>query len=150
MLFNMVAIEQPLASLGDYCTKPELAVDQRQVAHVLAVAESAPLLLVIRPCVLVPEQIEGVKQRLASPEQQVAELRLSMLIEADDFAVEHTATALQVASQSLAQSGEAFEIVSVPRDEPHAVLVGIKQRPETIPLDLEEPVWVREWCRGAG
>jgi len=65
MLFNMVAIEQPLASLGDYCTKPELAVDQRQVAHVLAVAESAPLLLVIRPCVLVPEHIEGDKVRFA-------------------------------------------------------------------------------------
>jgi hypothetical protein len=99
--------------------------------------------------VLVPEDVKGAEERLLSPKKQVAELWLSMLIEADDFAVEHTATALQIASQSVAQTGETLEGISVARDKPHAVLVGIKQRPEPVPLDLVNPVWMREWRTGA-
>ncbi len=46
--------------------KPGLAVDQRQVPQVLSFA---------------PEQIEGVKAGLSSPEQQIFELGLAMPVE---------------------------------------------------------------------
>jgi hypothetical protein len=68
--------------------KPQLAVDQRQVAEVFAVAEPAHLLLIIRLCVLVPKDVEGAEQRLGGSEKQVAELRFSVRIEANDLAIE--------------------------------------------------------------
>jgi len=55
-------------------------------------------MVVVRPGVLVPEQIEGVKDRLGTAEQQVTELRLAGSVEADDFAIEDTAPASQVES----------------------------------------------------
>ena len=48
---HVAAIQETFASLRYHLTKAELAVDGRQIAGVLAVAESAALLLVIRPCV---------------------------------------------------------------------------------------------------
>ena len=61
----------------------------------------------------------------ARPEQEITELRLALRIETYDLAIEDTAATLQVASQALAECGEALERVSIPRDEPHAVVVGV-------------------------
>jgi hypothetical protein len=72
--------------LGRHRPEAELAVDQWQVANVLAVAESAPFLLIVRFGVFVPEDVEGVKERLRKPEQQIRELWLAVRIEADDLA----------------------------------------------------------------
>jgi hypothetical protein len=88
---------------------------------------------------LVPEQIEGVKNWLASSKQEVAELGLTVQVEADDFPVQHAAAAPQLARQSFAQAGKAFECISISRDEPNVVFVRIKQRAEPVPLDLENP-----------
>src|SRR5579864_8667681 len=95
---DVIAVEESFASVGHNGPKAELAVDQREITYVLAVAEPAALLLIIRPGMLVPKQIERIEERLSTPEQQVAELRLAIGIEADDFAVENAPAALQVAS----------------------------------------------------
>jgi hypothetical protein len=95
---DMVAVEESFTSLGHNAPKADLAVDQRQITYVLAVAEPAPLLLVVRPGVLVPKHVERIEERLITSEQQVAELRLAIGIEAGDFPVGHTTAALQVAS----------------------------------------------------
>ena len=52
---------------------PELAVDQRH--EVFAVAESTHLLLVIRPCILAPENIETIERSARASEEQIPELR---------------------------------------------------------------------------
>jgi hypothetical protein len=44
--------------------------------------------------VLVPEDVEGVKERLCTPEQQITELRLAIWIEAYDLAIEDKAATL--------------------------------------------------------
>ena len=88
----------------------------------------------------VPQDVEGIKHRLEAAEQQVAELRLTVGVEADDFAIEDTATTLQVTHQSLAQPRKRFEYVHIAGDEPHAVFVGVEQRPEAVPLDLKKPI----------
>jgi hypothetical protein len=48
--------------------------------------------------VLVPENVESVKQRLSAAEQQVSELRLTVRIEADDLTIEEAAATFQVVS----------------------------------------------------
>jgi hypothetical protein len=97
---NVVAVQQTFPAFGRYCVKPELAVDQRQVPEVFSVPKPVHLLLVIRLRVLVPQDVEGVKERLGASEQEVSKLRLAVRIEADDFAIENTAATLQVASKS--------------------------------------------------
>ena len=53
-------------------------------------------------------------------------------IEADDLAIEHAAPTLQVATKSLAQTGDTLERVSVTRDKPNWVLLGIEGRVITV------------------
>lgn len=55
LALDVIAVEEPFASVGHNGPKPDLAVDQRRKPNVLAVAEPAPSLFVIRPGVLVPE-----------------------------------------------------------------------------------------------
>jgi hypothetical protein len=43
-----------------------------------------------------PEQVEGIEPGLATPEQQVFELRFAVAVEAHDFAVEHGRTAAEL------------------------------------------------------
>jgi hypothetical protein len=73
-----------------------------------------------------------------------------ILIEAYDLAIEDTSATFQIASQAFAECGEALERISVSRDQPHAVVIGVQQRPEAVPFDLENPVRVREWRTGSG
>jgi hypothetical protein len=99
--------------------------------------------------VLVPKDVEGVEQPLGASEKKIAELRLAVWIEADDLTIEYAAATAQIAGESFAESGEALERISVSRDQPHAIRVGIKQRTETVPLNLKNPVCMREWRTGA-
>jgi len=62
----MVAVQQPLPMLQHDRPEPELAFDQRQIPHVLAVE---------------PQQIESIEPGHPTPEQQVSELRLAMAVE---------------------------------------------------------------------
>jgi hypothetical protein len=70
---DMVAIKEPLPILRYNRPEPELAVDQRQISHVHAIA---------------PEQLDGVEPGLSSPEQQIFELGFAMSVESNDLAVE--------------------------------------------------------------
>lgn len=63
-----------------------------------------------------------------------------MAVEAHDLSIEDAPATSQVARQALAQAGEALEGIALPGHEPHAVLVGVQQRPEAVQLDLKEPV----------
>jgi hypothetical protein len=74
----------------------QLAVGQRQITCVLAIAESAHFLFMVRACVLVPQNIECIEHRLRTAEQQVFELWLAMRIKAHDLAIEYATAALQV------------------------------------------------------
>src|SRR5579864_1802081 len=56
----------------------EVCVGQRQITNVLAVAESAHFLLIIGARVLVPENIECVKEWFNSTKRQVSELRFAI------------------------------------------------------------------------
>src|SRR5690348_11148506 len=83
--------KEDVATLGHRCKQPELAVDPRQVTKVFAVAESAVFLIIVSLCVLIPENVESVKERLGTPEQKITELRFAIWIEADDLTIENAA-----------------------------------------------------------
>jgi len=83
--------------------KPELAVYERQIAQVFPVLESRLFLIIVGFCMFIPEDVEGVKERLGTPEQEVAKLRLAISIETDDLAIEHASATVQIASKSLAE-----------------------------------------------
>jgi len=122
---------------------------ERQIPELLPHSESAVFLIIVGLGVFVPENIEGVKQRLCTAEQKIFEIRFPVTVEAHDFTVENTAAAAQVASQTFAQFGKTLKRVSVARAEPHAFGVGMEQCPESVPLNLKQPVWMREWRMGA-
>src|SRR5690348_6402072 len=98
----------------------------------------------------VPQDVERIEHRFGAAEQQFSELRLTVRIEADDLAIENTAAASEVTSQPLADAEEGLEYVAVPGYEPHAVLVGVEQRPEAVTFDLEEPVGMVKWLPHSG
>lgn len=91
---EVIAIEETFTLLGRDRMKPELAVYQRQIPKVFAILESASFLLIVRPSVLVPQDVEGIKHRLGMPEQEITELRLAISFEADDLAIENAAATL--------------------------------------------------------
>ena len=64
----MVTVEEPFPMFRYDPAKPKLALDQRQLTSVLAVAEPADLLLIIRLRMLVPQKVEGIKDGLGSAE----------------------------------------------------------------------------------
>jgi hypothetical protein len=67
---DVIAVQEAFAALRHHSMKPELAVDQRQIPEVFAVSESALLLFIIREGVLVPEDVEGVKERLGTSDRE--------------------------------------------------------------------------------
>jgi hypothetical protein len=146
---DVIAIEQPFALPRNHRMQAKFAVGQWQIPKVFAVAEPALLLLIVRFPVLIPENIECVEQRFGASEKEVSELRFAVSVETYDLAIEDAAATFQVANQPFAQFREALECVSVPRNEPHAVFVGMKQCPEAVPLDLEEPVGMAKRSRFA-
>lgn len=146
---DVVAVKETFASFRNDCMKPELAVDQRQIAKVFATAESLALLLIVRFGVFIPENVECDEARLGTPEQKITELRLAISIDANDLAIEDAAATLKVASESVAKTRETFERVSIARDQPDTTSIGVQQRPEPVPFDFEKPIRMREWRRGA-
>jgi hypothetical protein len=148
ILVNVIAVKKSFAALRHHGMMPELAVNERQVPKVFAIAESAVLLLVIRLRVLIPEYVEGDEARLCASEQKIAELGFAIRVEAHYLTVNDTAATFQIASQAFAECGEALERVPIARDEPHAIFVGVKQGPEPVPFDLEEPIRIREMAHG--
>lgn len=142
---DVVAVEQPFGTLGHNRMKSELAVSERQLAEVLTILESAHLLLIIGLWVFVPQQVECYESGFGTSEKQVSELRLSFSIERDDLPVEHAAATPEITSQSFAQFWKTLKRVSIARDEPHACAIGVEQCPESVPFDLEQPIWMREW-----
>ena len=145
VLLDVVALKETLASFRNDCMKPELAVDQRQIAKVFVISESLVLLLSVRFGVFIPENVERVKERLGTPEQEITELWLAIWIKTYDLTVENAAATIQIASQSCTQIGEPLEGISVARDQPDVVCAGTQQRTEAVPLDLKEPIRIREW-----
>jgi len=69
----MVAVEQATPVAGHDQAKSPLPLTQRQVAQIVAVQ---------------PEQVESAEPRFASAEHKVFELWLSLLVKADDLAIE--------------------------------------------------------------
>ena len=96
---DVIAVEQTFTALRHSRVKPELTVDQRQIPKVFAISESLVLLLIVGFGVFIPENVERVKERLGTPEQEITELRLAIWIETYDLAIEGTAATFQVASQ---------------------------------------------------
>jgi hypothetical protein len=86
-----------------------------------------PLLFIVRPSVFVPQQVKGVENGFGASKRQIAELRLSLRVEAHDFAIQHAATALEVTAQSLGKTGKALKRISITGNETHALLVGVQQ-----------------------
>ena len=72
---NMIAVDQPFATLWHNRAQPHLAVDQCQVSQVLAIN---------------PQQIEGDKPRLTSSEQEITALWFAFSVQANDLAIEHS------------------------------------------------------------
>ena len=82
--------------------QPEFAVNQREITHVFSVTEPMPLMLVIRPRMRIPQDVEGVKARLGTSEQQVAKLRFALPVEADNLAIQHAPPPSQFKSKPFA------------------------------------------------
>jgi hypothetical protein len=75
---DVVAVEKAFTSLRHHPAKPKFAVDERQITSVLAISESPHLLFIIRPCVLVPKDVEGIEDRLSTMKKQVSEGGLAL------------------------------------------------------------------------
>ena len=99
---------------------------------------------------LVPQDVESVKERLCTPEQEITELRFPISIEANDLAVETAVPTFQVASRAFTMCGLSVERVPIARNEPNAVVIGVQHRSEAVAFDLEEPVWVRRMAHERG
>jgi hypothetical protein len=63
---DVVAKEEPFATLGHYCMQPEFAVNQWQIPQVFTISESAVFFLIVRFGVFIPENVESVKERLSA------------------------------------------------------------------------------------
>jgi hypothetical protein len=73
VLLNVVAVEQPIAR-HHHRSQPLLTLIQGEEPQVFAFA---------------PQQIERTEARLPTPEKQVRELGLTMLVKANNLAVEN-------------------------------------------------------------
>jgi hypothetical protein len=96
-----------------------------------------------------PEQIERIEPWFATLEQQVFELGLATAVESNDFAIEHRRPGTEFSRQAFCQRWERFELVTVPGDQSAFALIDVCQRPEPVPLDLEQPLWMGKCPRPA-
>jgi len=90
----------------------------------------------------VPEQVEGVQNRVAFTVEQLIELTHAAGIEANDLGVEDGTLSRQ-ARQSFLQVWEA-EVALVARDELRLAVLQIHHDPEAIVLQLEDVVGIVE------
>jgi hypothetical protein len=68
LTFDVIAAEETFRSFGHYSAKPEFAVNQRQVTSVLSVAKPAHLFFIVRARMIVPQNVECIKDWLGSAE----------------------------------------------------------------------------------
>src|SRR5262249_14005028 len=73
VLLDVLAKENAIG-LREKRAELSLSVGQRRITEILAVA---------------PEKIEGAETRLAAPKKQIVKLRLAVVVEADDLAIDH-------------------------------------------------------------
>jgi hypothetical protein len=90
----MIRIQEAGCFLRDDPAKRLLALDQRQLAEILAVQH---------------QQIEGVQVAIPSVPQQFVELGLAATVQADDLAVNDSFPALQGCVNILCQGGETLK-----------------------------------------
>src|SRR5215475_12167540 len=108
-----------------YAQKPVLPVNERKVAQVFAVTV---------------EQVKSIEARLTTPKQQVLELRISFSVQADYLAIEHCAFDSALQRKRETEVREGFELVAIARHQFAAAIFDVRERAETIPLDLEQPI----------
>jgi len=89
------------------------------------------------------QEIERVKHGRAAAAQKVVELRSATCVQAYDFPVEHR-LAIQVDVDGRGESGEPLVCVPAARDEARLVGAHVRERPESVHLQLKEEVVVVE------
>jgi hypothetical protein len=98
VLLDVIAEQETLGAVRHNLTKPKFPICQWQIADVFAVAKPPRLCLIVRPHVLVPQDIECVEKRLGTMKQQITKLRLAIRVQANDLAIEHTPATFEIAS----------------------------------------------------
>src|SRR5207302_11315849 len=111
---DVVEVEEAFALFRHDSAKPKFAVGQRQITRVLTISKPTHFFLV-RPCVLIPQNVKCIEDRLGASKQQVAELWLALRVKTNDFAIEYATAAFQVAAQSFTETGERLEQIPVAR-----------------------------------
>jgi hypothetical protein len=71
---KMVTVEDAFRFLGNGGPESELAVNQRKIAQVFAIAFAAIFFLIVAHDSRVPKDVEGVEEWIAAPEQELIEL----------------------------------------------------------------------------
>ena len=71
---NVIAVQQPLTVAWDQATQLLLPISEGQVAQVLAIRQ---------------QQIKGVVARLTSVKEQVLELRIASIVQANDLSIQN-------------------------------------------------------------
>jgi hypothetical protein len=90
------------------------------------------------------QQIERVKCWTATTKKQFVEDTPAFRIQADEFAINHCVLHFQLC-EIVAQVLETFVRVSLPRDQFALSIPDVRQRSETVVLQLEEKIIVVEW-----
>ena len=95
---DVIAVDQARRIRRHDGAQPELSLAEWSVPQVFAVE---------------PQQIEGAEARLAAPEEQVSELRLASIVQADDLAVQNHRPRSQRLGNGLIQGWKGFELVAI-------------------------------------
>jgi hypothetical protein len=111
----VIDVPNPCLDGGDDSVEQSLTRDQRSSAQVRTVQL---------------DQIEGVKERPVSTEQQLAEVGSSIVIKADDLPVEDRGLAANCVRPFLAQDIPVLEAVPSTRDQFTAMPINLGQRPK--------------------
>jgi hypothetical protein len=96
----------------------------RQITEVLAIAV---------------ETIEGEETRLASVEEQLLKLRVTVPIEAHNLAIEHGRFRPTFKRKCRVQRRKGFELIAVPGTKSAIASFDIRECPESIVLQFEYP-----------
>jgi len=111
-----------------------LTLNEQPVANILAINR---------------QQVEGVEAGPVSPEQQRLEVAPASPIEAHDLAIDDCVVRFDRVCKFLTELRPMLERVAVARAQLAMVARNVRQRPESVVLDLEEPIGVVEWFREA-
>jgi len=84
--------------------------------------------------------VEGIEPGLAAMEEQVFELGFPLSIQAVNLAIGHCRLRTEFGGKSFVQVWKQLELVSVAGDKPTCAHFDVRQRPETVPFDLKNPI----------